>query len=97
MAEGPCVSLIASRLYLAPALVIWMVKKRLVIRALERPAECREEGGGGREGSWMVDSDGDDVVVLTLFCFFHMCGLRVLIEGNSSFGRISERAPEQRI
>jgi hypothetical protein len=58
MAEGPCVSLIASRLCLAPALVIWMVKKRLVIRALERPAECREEGGGGREdGSWMVDSD----------------------------------------
>lgn len=94
MAEGPCVSLIASRLCLAPALVIWMVKKRLVIRALERPAECREEGGGGREeGSWMVDSD----VVLTLFCFFHICGLRVLIEGNSSFGRISERAPEQRI
>jgi hypothetical protein len=44
----------ASRLRLGPALVIWMVKKRLVIRALERPAECREEGGGGREdGSWM--------------------------------------------
>ena len=32
---------------LAPALVIWMVKKRLVIRALERPAECREEGAEG--------------------------------------------------
>ena len=69
-----CVSLIASRLRLAPALVIWMVKRRLVIRELERPAECREEGGGGREdGSWMVDSDGDDDVVLSLFCFF--CGL----------------------
>jgi len=45
--EGPCVSLIASRLGLARALVIWMVKKRLVIRVLERPAECREEGAEG--------------------------------------------------
>jgi hypothetical protein len=39
--------LIASRLRLAPALVISMVKKRLVIRALERPAECREEWAEG--------------------------------------------------
>ena len=32
-----------------PALVNSMVKRRLVIRALERPAECRERRGGGRE------------------------------------------------
>ena len=30
-----------------PALVISMVKKRLVIRALERPAECRERRAEG--------------------------------------------------
>jgi hypothetical protein len=64
-------------------------------KSARAPRRVPRGGGGGREdGSWMVDSD---VVVLTLFCFFHICGLRVLIEGNSSFGRISERAPEQRI
>lgn len=46
-AEGHVFLLIASRLRLAPALVISMVKKRLVIRALERPAECREEWAEG--------------------------------------------------
>lgn len=40
----------------------------------------------------MVDSDVDDDVVLSLFCFFHICGLGVLIEGNSSSGRIREGA-----
>jgi len=84
-ARGRVFLLIASRLRLAPALVITMVKKRLVIRALERPAECRKEGGGREDGSWMVDSDGDDDVVL----FFLWC----LLKGIP----IVERAPEQRI
>jgi len=40
---GMCFLLITSRLRLRPALMISMVKMRRVKRALERPAECREE------------------------------------------------------
>ena len=50
-AEGPCVSLIASRLRLAPALVISMVKKRLVIKSARAPR--RVPRGGGAEGERM--------------------------------------------
>ena len=86
--------MIASRLGLVPALVIWMVKKRLVIRALERPAECREEGAEGErmDHGW-VDSDDSDCFDIVLF-FSTFAGLGVLIEGNSSSGE-GARAAER--
>ena len=49
-----------------PALVNSMVKRRLVIRALERPAECRERRAEG-ERMDHVDSDDDDDDELFLF------------------------------
>jgi hypothetical protein len=52
--EGePVFSLITSRLGHSRTVVDWMVKMRRVIRALERPAECREGGGGREEGGWI--------------------------------------------
>lgn len=45
-------------------------------KSARAPRRVPRGGGGGREdGLWMVDSDGDDDVVLSLFCFFHICGL----------------------
>ena len=60
-----------------------------MIRALERPAECRESRAGG-ERMDHVDSDDDDDDHLFLFSRF----AAVHIEGNSSSGRIRARAPE---
>jgi hypothetical protein len=52
----------------------------------------RDLGGGREDGSWIVDSDDDDDDVLFCLCFVSLRG--VLIEGNSSSGRIRERAPD---
>jgi len=56
-----------------------MVKMRRVIRALERPAECREEGGGREDGSWMVTVDSDGWRWLWLeFCLCFVIDLTLL-------------------